>query len=140
MGHLRPRRGLHFAQTLTCFTGERDTLNQIIFLSSFSRPIYQGFAVPNINSVHSSIISIQDPHTCHESSSYPTFFFPAFTFVHHCNGVGKIGPCLDGDKGLPELLQNVLSCELGSCTWLGIWPCFAMLFHRNGSSLLSALP
>ena len=134
MGHLRPRRGLYFAQTLTCFT-TKFYLESNYFPFFFSRPIYQGFAVPNINSVHSSIISIQDPHSCHEPSSYPTFFFPTFAFVHHCNGVGKIGPCLDGDKGLPELLQNVLSCELGSCTWLGIWPCFAMLFHRNGSSL-----
>ena len=46
--HLRPRRGLHFAQTLTCST----VPNYLPFLSSFSLPTYQCLAVPYINSFH----------------------------------------------------------------------------------------
>ena len=72
------------------------------------------------------------PNGCREPRPHPILFFP-ITLILSITAMA-IGECclrLDGivqvepiiHKGLPELFQNVFSCEPGSCTKLGIWPC-----------------
>ena len=83
-----------------------------------------------------------DPYACREPGSFPTFFFPAFNFVHHCNGTGEFCLCLDCivhepiiHKGQSELLQHVFPCESGACTQLGITPCSPCPFIEKGLCL-----
>ena len=85
------------------------------------------------------------PHACCESGSHPIFFFPSSYLVHHGDGIGQLGLRLDGilqiklvfHERLPKLPQDTFPCELGSCTFFGIWPPSSSLFVKLDSLFFS---